>query len=481
MEVQPPLTDFYWKGVTGRHQIGEELYAKCTTLIVTPQEFEEAQLVLKGVHDDIKSGGHAKGFHKYFEWQETNYTEAYLLEKKFRSISTSTIFAVPDGNGKYEIKFIYLRETPTSDPMLPFCDCVFKEGKARYRKLGGQSIVDERSNKTMTGVMLAYGSWDAYGNKSQGLGKKKMQVRVYGPSGKKDETAYKLMKAHVDDLTRAEETLAPACAAARAKIMDELDPYREHRMSEVCKGPSMTASSSFVTDPHDDSGMRGVLELIKFVNANGPLPEGHKWQFVIAGCILELPGIRGETVIVGLPAQGVYHGTLPTSSTKDTYPHGNYGSALITKASVVNGLTRQMQEGKSTPAKYCASNMYDVPKGKSEKWYEETRKVTESVSRRDGLVIKKRTMEARRRWCKQPVSSESSDEESDAYSVQDDSNDEDNSKAAAPKKQRVQRTCTKEINYCEEITEECAKQTAGSKKTVKMVNEVSSWSIIESD
>ena len=102
--------------------------------------------------------------------------------------------------------------------------------------------------------------------------------------------------------------------------------------------------------------------------------------------------------------------------------------------------------------------------------------MTESVSRRDG--IKKRTMEARRR-CRQPVFSESSDESSDAYSVQDDSNDEDNSAAAAPKRQRVQRTCTKEINYCEEITEECAKQTAGSK--VKMVNEVSSWSIIESD
>ena len=69
--------------------------------------------------------------------------------------------------------------------------------------------MDERSNKTMTGVMLAYGSWDAYGNEAQGLGEKKMQVRVYGPSGKKDETTYKLMKAHVDDLTRTEEKLVP--------------------------------------------------------------------------------------------------------------------------------------------------------------------------------------------------------------------------------------------------------------------------------
>ena len=143
--------------------------------------------------------------------------------------------------------------------------------------------------------------------------------------------------------------------------------------------------------------------------------------------------MRGETAIIGLPAQGVFHGTLPTSSTEDTFPHGNYGSALVTKASVVKGLTRQLQEGKSTPFKYCASKMYNVPcktnvpckpKGKAKKWFEETRKVTESVShrRRDGLVIKKRTKEVRRKY---PVSSESSEDDSN-----DSSESEDDSKSS---------------------------------------------------
>ena len=56
------LTELYWKDVAGSHQISEELYAKCTIRELSPHDFEEAQLVLKGVHDGIKRGGHVKGF-----------------------------------------------------------------------------------------------------------------------------------------------------------------------------------------------------------------------------------------------------------------------------------------------------------------------------------------------------------------------------------------------------------------------------------
>ena len=77
-----------------------------------------------------------------------------------------------------------------------------------------------------------------------------------------------------------------------------------------------------------------MLELIRFLNVKGPLPEGHTWQFVIDDCLLELPAEKMGAVRVGLPGQGVFHGTLPTSNTEDTYQHGHFGSALITKRSV---------------------------------------------------------------------------------------------------------------------------------------------------
>ena len=117
-------------------------------------------------------------------------------------------------------------------------------------------------------------------------------------------------------------------------------------------------SANYVTDPHDDSGMSGVLEFIQFVNTNGPLPDGHSWNFVMGGCILALPNKVGKSVVIALPASGVYHGTLPTSNTENTYQHGNYGSALITKSLTVGGLKRQLQNEKTADAKYHSAKLY---------------------------------------------------------------------------------------------------------------------------
>jgi hypothetical protein len=104
-----------------------------------------------------------------------------------------------------------------------------------------------------------------------------------------------------------------------------------------------------------DSGTPGLLEFIKMLNTHGELPIGHEWLFVVAGCILQLPYQKGDTVIIGLPAHGVFHGTLPTSSTKDTHNHMGIGSALISK----NAVLRSTLTGQ-TPTKYCASTMYGV-------------------------------------------------------------------------------------------------------------------------
>jgi hypothetical protein len=104
-----------------------------------------------------------------------------------------------------------------------------------------------------------------------------------------------------------------------------------------------------------DSGKPGALEFVKFVNTDGALPKGHEWLFVIAGCILELPSKEGDIVLIGLPAHGVYHGTLPTSSTVDTCFHRGVGSALISKESVLSAT-----QANPTPPEYCASTIYKV-------------------------------------------------------------------------------------------------------------------------
>ena len=101
-----------------------------------------------------------------------------------------------------------------------------------------------------------------------------------------------------------------------------------------------------------------MLEFIQFVNATGPLPPGHKWLFAIAGFMCELPTVVGESAIIALPACGVYHGTLPTSSTTATHQHGNYGSALITKKPICKGLLRQLQCGRATHPRYRSSDLY---------------------------------------------------------------------------------------------------------------------------
>ena len=58
---------------------------------------------------------------------------------------------------------------------------------------------------------------------------------------------------------------------------------------------------------------------------------------------------------------------LPTSSSQQTFAHGNYGSALVTTKSVRDGLSRQDNDGKITPLEYRASTVYGVGQALTEK------------------------------------------------------------------------------------------------------------------
>ena len=228
----------------------------------------------------------------------------------------------------------------------------------------------------MNGQMHAYGSWDARGSEKQDLGKGKKEVRVYNPNGKVDSKLNSLLTNHVNALTTLESEMTPSCFQARKQIADKHDPQKNHRITPVSDAFSCTVSANYVTDPHDDSGVSGVLEFIQFVNTNGPLPDGHSWNFVMGGCILALPNKVSKSVVIALPASGVYHGTLPTSSTEDTDRHGNYGSALITKSLTVHGLKRQLQNEKSTGAKYHSSKLYSKKPSDEEHVMQVTQKKT---------------------------------------------------------------------------------------------------------
>lgn len=213
----------------------------------------------------------------------------------------------------------------------------------------------------MSGLMHAYGAHEAFGSAGQGLGRGKREVRVYNPNGKgTDRKLHALLRQHVSQLTTAETTLFPSCAEARKTLADRCDPKMFHR---ICPGSSAfatTMSVNYVAEAHSDSGARGVLELIQFSCAQAT-PPAHKWLFAIAGSIVALPNVIGRSLIVALPAEGVFHGTLPTSSDAATLCHGNYGSALITKANILRGLTRELDAGHITPARYRSSLLYAPP------------------------------------------------------------------------------------------------------------------------
>ena len=135
----------------------------------------------------------------------------------------------------------------------------------------------------------------------------------------------------------------------------DFDPKGVHRITPTCMATAVSMTMGHVVSPHMDSGSQGALEFIKFLNTDGPLPEGHKWYFVVAGCILELPSKEGDIVLVGLPAHGVWHGTPPTSSTVNTCFHRGVGSALISKGSVLSA-----KQTNPTPIEYCATTIYRV-------------------------------------------------------------------------------------------------------------------------
>ena len=151
--------------------------------------------------------------------------------------------------------------------------------------------------------------------------------------------------------------MIPSLAKSRDEIANAHDPQALHRMSEICSAFATSLACHYVVTAHDDSGK--AAETIQFLNRNGPLPEGHEWLFVMSGHVHPLPDVIGGSALLFIDGEGVYHGTLPTSSTEPTLDHGNLGSALVTKKHTLDSFSRQMQSrSMTTPEDWLASRTF---------------------------------------------------------------------------------------------------------------------------
>ena len=150
--------------------------------------------------------------------------------------------------------------------------------------------------------------------------------------------------------------MIPSLAAKRDRIADNCDPQKMHRMSPDSSSLAVSLAASYVVSAHEDSGL--ASETIMFLNRNGPLPPGHEWCFAVGGHVHKLPNERGKAALFFVAAEGVSHGTLPTSGFEPTFDHGNLGSALVTKASTVQAMKEQQRAFETTPVHLTASHIY---------------------------------------------------------------------------------------------------------------------------
>ena len=174
-----------------------------------------------------------------------------------------------DGAHKYVVKFVYepISKGTTDDPLLALSQHIFPQDE-KVCTLAGQSIVTGHGGKTMSGVMGMLGSWYAYGQADQGLGKGVRQVRVYNPNGIEDKLVLRLYQAHADQISRDENRLTPDCGEARCLPMTDFDQNGDHRISGSCMGTAVSLSKSYVVEPH----IFGIYQVYKYLwsIASGP-------------------------------------------------------------------------------------------------------------------------------------------------------------------------------------------------------------------
>jgi hypothetical protein len=319
--------------------------------LMSPANLERGMSILKNIELGLELLGTET------PWQDTEWTENALMSKGFRKVRKSTIFAVGDGNGKARVVCVYTRGVQTTR-LGDLGGHVFGSAghESSIRGSAGQSVVKRGPRKRQEGHMVMYGTQVVYGRNAACLGlTTKWQPGAYFVTGRRDSQLNELVAALAEEMSVLEEALTPAAAQARAARLDALDPEKKHRISEQCKGLSMAVTSGYVASPHADSSVDN--EHIIFRCMDGPLADGHNWSFAIPCYILGLPARKGGGAHVSV-APGMYHGTLPSSSTEAHHANGNLGCALVTKSEVVTALKKQRARKETTPTHLTASHVY---------------------------------------------------------------------------------------------------------------------------
>ena len=252
-------------------------------------------------------------------WHKTKYTAERLIQRDgFRRISTPTICCIRHGaiggaNTWFEVQFVYVRIGAfESEALNAEAAALNAAANARFetkveggrpvcklqapKNIRGEATIEERGGKSMEGTMLMYGS---HRRSSAGLAEEvpgcaREWAARYSPSGKSSDASNAAMaraKAHARAVQAMEEALLPEAAQVRRSLAETHDPEVNVRVIKgdtECTGFSLSLTHGYVVAPHDDSGL--ALEAIGFsYPSQTPLPEGHAWEFVVAGCILPLP------------------------------------------------------------------------------------------------------------------------------------------------------------------------------------------------
>ena len=334
--------------------ISEDVFRTCKKVVFTREEWDTKQQILHEASAPIVAYS-KKHPNKPVPWHTYQYNHERLVNKGFVSSAEPTMVVVANGTGRFAVKYIYLPLDDTPSEMLELAEYVYTDQCTPTVQASGLSEFGKRGgSKGEHGSMVMFGSHNFIPR-----GKRCPAIpAVYRINDPVDTTLNAKVVTHVNKLSEYEHAMIPSLAAKRDELADTHDPDRLHRMSDDCSAFAVSLACQYVVTAHDDSGE--ACETVIFANRNGTLPEGHSWDFAVGGHVHPLPNERGKCVLLFVEGKDVHHGTLPTSATEQTYDHGNFGSALVTKRAMIESLIRQSKRGEATPIEQTASNLYEV-------------------------------------------------------------------------------------------------------------------------
>ncbi len=378
-EYKPSKTLLLWEHVkdSSKPHISKALLNKAKIVILSKDKYEHYQQVVKRISKEIVTWKKNNKSAKRIPWEKFKYNRAGLVAEGFEVIEEATIVAVPGllqvqwkGKGDESIqikanfiKYIYNPETvpASASAMDAYSKYLFGSGGAKKEKLGFgfykmKASGERGGTKVEEGIMVMFGSRCTPTNVAtlveMGRGRtarRKVVGTYFGCGVDTVSGASRLAKRHWRELAQVERKMIPAYAEWRKALAKEVDPMCYHRLKsrgdnrEEVASFAVSCAQHYVVSGHDDSGLGA--EVIAFLNQNGPFPTPHEWLFVLGGGMIHpLPNARGQQVFL-LIEKDVMHGTLPTSNVEATLPHGNCGSALFTKESLVKELRWESKNG----------------------------------------------------------------------------------------------------------------------------------------